>query len=170
MREKLKKTVILFDSISDWTGKIMSWVLILIIGIVMYEVIARYFFNSPTVLAVESSTMLHGFLLLFGGVYALFKKVHVNMDLFYAKWSKRTQAIVDVFTFPLMMILFIVMFWRLTSYGIESLLIREYSRTPWGPPLYHYKMILPIAVLLISLLGIGNFIRNLILAITGREL
>jgi len=170
MKSVLSKIVAFCDGLSEWTGRIMSWVLILIIGIVLYEVIVRYIFSKPTVWAVESSTMLHGVLLLFGGVYALVKKAHVNMDLFYAKWSPRTQAIVNVITFPLVFILFMVMLWQLTAYGIESLKILEHSRTPWRPPVYHHKIVLSLAVLLILLQGLADFIRNLTLAVTGEEL
>jgi len=87
MRSGLKKIVTLFDKISEWAGKIMSWIIVLIVGIILYEVIVRYIFNQPTSWAVESSTMLHGVFLVFGGVYAMFTKSHVNMDLFYMKWS-----------------------------------------------------------------------------------
>lgn len=170
MRSRLKKIVTLFDKISEWTGKIVSWIIILIVGIILYEVIARYIFNKPTVWAIESSTMIHGVFLVFGGVYAMFTKSHVKMDLFYMKWSKRTRAIVDVCTFPLTIILFITMLYYLSYYGIESLKIFEHSHSPWGPPLYYYKMLLPVGLILICLQGIGDFIRNLTLVITGREL
>lgn len=170
MRSGLKKIVTLFDKISEWAGKIMSWIIVLIVGIILYEVIVRYIFNQPTSWAVESSTMLHGVFLVFGGVYAMFTKSHVNMDLFYMKWSKRTRAIVDVCTFPLTIMLFTVMLYYLIYYGIESLKILEHSHSPWGPPLYHHKMLLPVGLVLIILQGIGDFIRNLTLAITGREL
>jgi TRAP-type mannitol/chloroaromatic compound transport system permease small subunit len=170
IRSRLKKIVNIFDKISEWTGKIVSWIIVLIVGIILYEVIARYIFNKPTVWAVESSTMLHGVFLVFGGVYAMFTKSHVNMDLFYIKWSKRKRAIVDLCTFPLTIILFLTMLYFLTYYGIESLIILEHSHSPWSPPLYYSKMLLPVGLILIILQGIGDFIRNLTLAITGREL
>ena len=136
----------------------------------MYEVIARYLFNSPTNWALELTTMVFGTYLVGAGAWALYRGAHVKMDIFYNRWSKRTRAVVDAFTFPLTMLMLVIVFWKSMVYGVESVRCLEHSHTVWGPPVYHWKMTLPIATLLLILQGMADFIRNITLAITGKEL
>lgn len=158
------------DNLTRWSGYILAALIFIITGVICFEVVARYFFNRPTNWAMELATMNFGTYMLGGGAWALLKGGHVKMDIFYNRWSPRTQAIVDACTFPLFIVFFAIIFWKSVFYGIESVQSLEHSHTAWGPPIYHWKMTLPIAVLLILLQGLADFIRNLTLAVTGKEL
>ena len=37
------------DGLSDWVGRVISWLTLGIIGVLIYEVVARYLLNSPTI-------------------------------------------------------------------------------------------------------------------------
>lgn len=170
MRNLLRMTVRRIDGLSRWSGWILAGLIFVMTGVIVYEVIARYFFSRPTNWAMEFATMNFGTYMLGGGVWALLKGGHVKMDIFYNRWSARTRAIVDTLTFPLFLIFFSVILWKSAFYGIESVRNFEHSHTAWGPPIYHWKMTLPVAVLLILFQGLADFIRNLTIAVTGDEL
>jgi len=170
MRKFLSKTVKIIDRISLWSGKILALLILVMIGIVMYEVVVRYLFDSPTSWGLEAATMVFGTYMICGGAYALFVKAHVTMDLFHSRWSARTQAIVDSITYPLAAFFFALIFWQSLNYGIESVQMNEHAQTVWGPPLYHWKMTVPFGLLLLMLQQVADFIRNLTLAITGEKL
>ena len=53
---------------------------------------------------------------------------------------------------------------------MESWQLRELSSSAWGQPVYHLKTLIPVAVLLMLLQSLAEFLRNLHLARTGREL
>ena len=170
MRKFLSKTVQRIDTLSHWSGKAMAVLLFVLVGMVMFEVVSRYVFNHPTIWGLEASTMVFGPFALISGAYALLHRGHVRMDIFYERWAERTKAIVDACTFPLFMAFIIIMLWKTTSYAWNSFLIREHSVTAWSPPIYFWKLMMPLAAILIALQGIADFIRNLTYAISGKKL
>ena len=170
MKRLLAWIVNKIDTLSKWSGYILSGLVIVMGLIITYEVVARYFFNNPTNWAMELATMLFGTYMLGGGAWTLYRKAHVKMDIFYNKWRPRTRAIIDVLTFPFFLLFFSIMLWKSGSYGMQSVYSLEHSHTAWGPPIYHWKMTLPGAVFLIILQGLADFIRNLYCALTSEEL
>ncbi len=169
MKRAVVSLIHALDHLADWTGKILAPVVLVMIFTVMYEVISRYFFNRPTIWSLQLSTMIFGSYMVIGGAYSVYAKNYVNMDLFYAKWSERTRALMDVITFPLLMFFLYVLLWKSMSYGLESVYFREHSTEPWGQPLYHWKMTAPLGVFLLILQNLNDFLRNLVLLITGER-
>ena len=158
------------DALSEWSGKIISYLLVVAIGALLYEIVARYFFRSPTIWAHEASLLLFGAYAVMLGAYAHVHKAHVNMDLFYNRWSIRTRAIVDVLTFFIFIFWCGALLWWGTSFAIKSVKFLEHSTTAWGPPIWPLKLMLPLGTFLLFLQGAAKFIRDLSIAITGREL
>jgi len=168
---KLTYIVHKIDTLSEWSGKILFPLVLFLALTIVYEVISRFLFNRPTTWGTELSTMIYGVYVIAGGAYALLYAEHVRMDLLYSRWSKRTKAIVDSCTFPFFFLLCGVLLWKSGVYGWESVLRLEHSiRTPWAPPLYPWKMTIPVAALLILLQGMSKLIRDVTFAIKGREL
>ena len=170
MRKALRFIVTSIDYISRMSGQILSYLLFLMIFIVLYEVIARYLFNSPTSWSLEAATMIFGTYMVGGGAFAVLSKAHVNMDIFYSKWSERSKAIVDTCTFPIISFYFSMMCWQAVSYGIESFSIHEHASSVWGPSLYQWKIVVAIGLILLWLQIVSDFLKNLTLAITGEKL
>ena len=95
--------------------------------------------------------------------------------------SRRTQAIMDLFTgvfFYLFVLVYIWTSWNFywssqmmnagnTFLGIE--LLGETSFTDWAPPLYPVKFLMPFGGVLLLLQGIVWTIRDIHTARTGRE-
>ncbi|SDP43562.1 TRAP transporter small permease subunit [Desulforhopalus singaporensis] len=169
MKNLLSRYIIMIDSLSKLSGSILSMLIFLMIFIVNYEVVARYFFNSPTSWSLEAATMTFGTYMIGGGAYAVISKAHVNMDIFYSKWSPRTMAIVDICTYPLVAFFFSVMCWKAFAYGIESFQIREHASSVWSPPLYQWKIVVAAGLILLWLQLLSDFLRNLLLIVTGEE-
>lgn len=158
------------DAISEWSGRILFPLILVMMGVLIYEVVLRYVFNSPTVWAHEAATMTYGSYTVLGGAYVLLYNEHVRVDILYARCSKRTKAMLDVCTFPLVLLFCGLLLWKSAFFGWESCLRWEHSVTAWSPPISPWKMTVPIAFLLVVLQGISDFIRNLILALSGKEL
>ena len=55
-----------------------------------------------------------------------------------------------------------------TVFGMT--VIGEASFTDWGPPLYPVKFMMPAGAIMLLLQGVVWFIRDLHVAITGREM
>ena len=83
------------DSISLTTGNIARWFGFLLILVVVYDVVARYVFDSPTIWGYEVGIALGMSLYCFGYAYTESKRGHVRVDVFYIHMPPRGRAIID---------------------------------------------------------------------------
>ena len=157
------------DNISEWSGKAVSFLIPIICFVMMYEVIGRYGLNAPTVWSFELSFFLCGTAIIVGGAYALRHGSHVNVDIVYARFSPRVRATLDVITAFVFFAFVGVMAWLSVDFAGKSVKYLEHSDSLWAPPVFPFKMMMPLGAWLITLQGFSKFIRDLTFAITGRE-
>jgi TRAP-type mannitol/chloroaromatic compound transport system permease small subunit len=160
------------DTISEWSGRIFTWLIVPLVAGTTYEVIVRYLFNAPTIWAYDLSYMLYGSHFMLGAGYTLLKGGHIRTDIFYQNWSTRTRGWVDallyLFLFFPGMIFF---FWMGGQEALHSWQIGERSdASPWRPIVYPLKMVLPVTALLLLVQGVSEFIKSLHMALRGRSL
>ena len=168
---KLKRILDFIDNISEWTGKIFNWTVALLILLVVLEVILRRVFNRPTIWNFEVTIQLFGFYFMILAAYALLHKSHVAVDILYARFNKRTKAIVDVITYLIFFFPFLsVVLYKGIFYAANSWEMGERSWSVFSPPLYPIKTIIPVMALLLIIQGCAIFIRQLSIAIRGEEL
>jgi TRAP-type mannitol/chloroaromatic compound transport system permease small subunit len=168
----LIRLVRIVDKFTDSTGTWIAWLNMPLVLAVAYEVIARYFFHAPTIWSFDVTYMLYGTIFMLGCAYALHKGAHIRTDFFYDKWSVKTKGIIDavsyiVFFFPAIFVLFIVSWnegWYAYTIGETS------EQTPWRPILWPFKMVVPLACLLLLIQGISELIKSFYAARTGIEL
>ena len=101
----LVRAVNFLDRISLWSGRIVAWLIIPMVMSLVWEVVARYFFNAPTIWAYDMTYMLYGSFFMLGSAYTLLRGKHIRTDNLYGQWSPRRQGLVDtvcylVFFFP----------------------------------------------------------------------
>jgi TRAP-type mannitol/chloroaromatic compound transport system permease small subunit len=155
------------DSISVFVGRVTFFFVFILMLVMVYEVFARYIFNSPTIWAMELSGYLMTMFVALGGAYVLKKNAHVNVDIFHSRLTDRGKAILDVITFPLFA-LFLYFFFVLSGkQALTSVKYMQTSGTIWDIPIWPLKILLAAGVGLVLLQGIGKFIRDLVKAITG---
>jgi len=91
----LVRAVGFLDGISLWSGRIVAWLIIPMVMSLVWEVVARYFFNAPTVWAYDMTYMLYGSFFMLGSAYTLLRGKHIRTDSFYGQWPARRQGLVD---------------------------------------------------------------------------
>ena len=162
----------IIDKFTDATGTLVAWLNVPLVFIVAYEVISRYLFNAPTIWSFDLTYMLYGTIFMLGAAYALHKGAHIRTDFFFEKWSVRTKGMIDataylLFFFPGIFIFFLVS-WHEGWYAFEIGEVSE--QTPWRPILWPYKMVVPLALLLLLVQGVSETIKSVYAARTGIEL
>ncbi|HEX6530781.1 MAG TPA: TRAP transporter small permease subunit [Burkholderiales bacterium] len=168
----LIRTVRWIDRFTDTSGTWIAWLNVPLVLAVAYEVIARYAFNAPTIWSFDVTYMLYGTIFMLGAAFALHKGAHIRTDFFFEKWSVRTKGTIDavayvVFFFPSIFV-FLLVSWNEGWYAFQ---INETSeQTPWRPLLWPYKMVVPLACLLLLIQGVSETIKSLWAARTGIEL
>ena len=168
----LIRTVRVIDKFTDHTGTWIAWLNVPLVLAVSYEVFARYLLNAPTIWSFDVAYMLYGTIFMLGAAYALHKGAHIRTDFFFERWSIRTKGMIDsiaylVFFFPAIFI-FLIVSW---SEGWYAFTIGEVSeQTPWRPILWPFKMVVPLACLLLLIQGVSETIKSVYAARTGIEL
>src|SRR4030042_4094968 len=166
----MKIVLRVIDSISDWTGKISSFLIIIITGVILFEVIARYIFNAPTIWAHEISLALYGIYVALLGAYVLVTGGHVNVDILYARFSPRTRAGGNLFSCLFFFLWCGALVWAGGIRGWESLMIRESESTAFGCPIYPVKLSLAVGGSILFLQGLAGYVRNIYTFITGNKI
>lgn len=148
------------DGLSEFVGQAISWLTLGMIGVLMIEIVSRYFLNSPTLWAHETSTMLYGGFCMLAGCYTLRHRGHVRSEVIWGALPKRGQAFCDVIIFSVGAVV-LVIFLRLSiTFAAESWAVLEYSnKSMWQPPLYPIKTVIPVAVGLILLQNMAELLR-----------
>lgn len=165
----MEKWLKIIDQISEKSGKAISFLMIPLGAVILFEIIARYLFNRPTIWVHETAQMIYGAYVILLGAYVLKDGGHVNVEILYGRFSPRTKAVIDLFTWLLFFFfcgLLLVKGWEMTW---DSFVVRETEPTSFAPPVYPIKMMIPLGALLILLQGLAKFLRDLTLAISGKE-
>lgn len=165
----MEKFLQAIDRINEQTGKVVSYLILFLVGVILYEILVRYLFNSPTIWAHETSQMIYGAYVILLGGYVLQRGGHVNVDILYHRFKPRTRAIIDLFTWLLFFYFCGLLLWKGGEMAWDSFKVLETEPTAFAPPVYPIKMMIPLGALLILLQGLAKFIRDLTLAITGKE-
>jgi len=165
---KVKSFLRLIDLTTEWFGKFAGWLVIILIGVVFWEVISRYLFNAPTIWAFEMSCFLYASSFLLGMGYTLQNKKHVSIETFSNYLSPRKQALLTCVCY---MFFFFIIIPPLIVFGIKfagkACLLNEHSYSPWAPPLCYIKSVLPLSFFILLVQGIADFIRRFFYAVKG---
>ncbi len=157
------------DWINEQSGKLVSFLAAFMMFTVVYEVLARYIFNRPTIWAMEvNQYLLCGYTALAGG-YALLYGSHVNVDILHQRFGLRIRALLDILTSFLFLGFIFVLIWKTGAMAWEAWVYDEHSESLLAAPLFPAKVVIPLGGLLILLQGLAKFIRDLRILVTGVE-
>ena len=132
----------------------------IIVPAMMVEVVSRYVFHAPTVWGMELAVLLFGPYFLLGGPYLLHLGGHVNMDLFRNRMPPRARAVADAFSQIVILFFCAVMLYYATPLVLQSIEYRETTFCAWNPPLWPYKIAVPLAMLLLALQSLAELART----------
>ena len=166
---RIQRVLLAVDQISTWCGKAFSWLIILLMAGVCVEVFKRYLLNAPTAWSFDADYMTYGVLFMMCGAYTLAQDAHVRGDFLYSSMRPRVQAGLDL-------VLYIAFFlpgiaalsYAGWDFAHASWVIREHvNDTAAGPPVYHFKAVIPIAGTLVLLQGLAEIMRCILCLKTG---
>jgi len=163
--KKLELALGLIDKLNDRVGKGVMFLIAALTLMVVYAVVMRYGFNLPTKWSFEAIGFVFGTYIILAGGYALLHGSHVTVDILYSRFSPRVKAALDVFTSLIFFLFAVVLVWQGGQYAWRAVEIQQTTGSPWNPPVYPVKLMLPIGGALLLLQGIAKFIRDFMTAI-----
>ena len=146
------------DRVNDWVGWVVGLQILLVVGVIVWEVVLRYGFNAPTIWANEIMVYLTAVAYLLGGGYALLHRRHVAVDVLYARFPGELRRRLDVVTLVFFLLYAGTLIWAGSQFAWDSMKIGETTGTPWNPPIWPAKLAIPVAAVLVLAQGIVNVI------------
>ena len=155
----LQGYVRLVERLNYRVGRVAMYLLLVLIAILLYSSFSKVFME-PALWTLEMAQFTMATYFFLGGPYAMQMGSDVRMDLFYASWTPRTRAWVDVVTVLfLMFYLGVVLYGGIgsLSYAIEH---GETSPTAWRPYTWPVKSLLCVALVLMILQASAEFLKD----------
>jgi len=168
--KKIKSLIYIIEQISKWSGILFAYLTIPIILIMAYGVFMRYYFHSPVSWTYEISLYLYFIQLVIAGAYGLLYGDHVKMDLFYHRLSQRKKAVIDSITSVGFFFSVGLVLWIGVKQGWSSYVSGERFPTANMFLIWPVKLFIPLSALLLLLQGLTKFIRDIHLAVKGKEI
>ena len=160
MPKPIKLYVRWVDAVNRVIGRCMMYMIFVLMGILLFSSISRGVFDVSYIWSVEMAQFMLTAYYILGGGYSMQLHSHVRMDLFYSRWSPRTQALADALTSGFL-IFYLV--WLLvggisgTMYAIQY---NQKNYSSWAPPLAPIKVIMCIGITLMLLQVVSVFFRD----------
>jgi TRAP-type mannitol/chloroaromatic compound transport system permease small subunit len=166
----MKKFVRAVDKFNEFFGKWIALLILPLTGVVVYEVLMRRAFHAPTTWAFEMTVYLYGAHFMLGAAYTHLHDRHVRIDIIVQQLPPKVGVFLNVFTFWIIFLPFVgCLSYAAVVYAAHSWSVWEHSWTAWKPPLYPYKTIMPVALIMLLIQGIANFIRD-VYRLKGEEI
>ncbi|GAH64182.1 unnamed protein product, partial [marine sediment metagenome] len=159
------------DWLSEWTGKVTSWIVLVLTFMISCEVIMRYGFSAPSKFTFDLSWMMFAALSALGLGYVILNDENVRVNILYNGWTLRAKLVVDTI---MTLVVFLPVAYILVRFSIDhtayAWAVGEVGiRGYWMPPLFPIRLIVSIGLFLAALQGISWFVRNLLTVLSRGE-
>jgi len=149
------------DRVADRVGRAISYIWLILLGIIMVNVLMRYVFNEGRIEMEELQWHLYSIGFLLGLGYAYQADAHIRVDVLHERLGHRTKAWIELYGILLLLLPFIAL---VLIYSIpfvaSSYAVAEVSASPGGLPLrWLIKAVLPLAFFLLLMTVIARTIR-----------
>ncbi|WP_394199266.1 TRAP transporter small permease subunit [Litoreibacter albidus] len=159
------RAALAITTLNRWTFEAAKWLVYVIAGLMLFEVISRYSLQNPTSWGPELATLLFGPFFLLGGPYLLHLGGHVAVDVLSSNARGRLRVVLAVMAALLALLFGLILLrfslplaWQAFEYG-------ETSYSAWNPIIWPAKMVLPLAALLL----VFQSLAEVVFAIKGRS-
>jgi len=149
------------DSMNRYISDGVSFLFVPMTLMAMYEVVMRYFFNSPTTWVWDINVQCFCVLVVFGGAHTLQQGGHVIMDIIVNKFQEKTKLIINLCVYVIFFVVLLITIWQVAMFAWNSLVIFERASTIFSPPVYPIKIGMLIGVCLLFLQAVSLFVRDI---------
>ena len=151
----------LIDWISDRFGFIAKWAIFLACLISAANAVVRYMANYSSNAFLEIQWYLFGAAVMLGAAQVLRVNEHIRVDVFYSRYSGRTQALVDLAGLMLFMLpSMVVMIYFAWPLFVKMYLTGEVSNNAGGLIRWPAMLLLPLGFGLLFAQGVSETIKR----------
>lgn len=152
------------DCINETVGRVMSWLIPLMVLNTFAVAVLRYAFDLGWVWLQESYVWMHGAIIMIGVGYTLLHDGHVRVDIVYAALSAKGKAWVNLLGVILFLLPMVcVLLWVVSPYVHLSWSRLETSREAGGiPGLFILKSTMLVFCAALGMQGVSMGLRSIL--------
>ncbi len=151
------------DNVTIFVLRIFEWNSLILLLLIIYEVIMRYFFNHPTIWGLDSQIYLSAAGRVIGFGYATMIHSHVTMDILTVNLSFKKSKALELFNYIIFyMPLILCITWTTFQRAMFALKKGEKYYSTWRPPLSPIIIFIVGAYILLILQVIAESIKCVI--------
>ena len=149
------------DRLADHIGRGVSYVWLLLLGVIVINVLMRYVLNEGRIELEELQWHLYAVGFLLGLGYAYQADAHIRVDVLHEHFSHRVKAWIELYGILLLLLPFIALILIYSMpFVASSYAVAEVSASPGGLPLrWLIKAALPLGFGLLLLTVISRLLR-----------
>ena len=152
----------LIDTVTEFIGKAVSWLILAAVLVSAGNAIVRKVFNTSSNSWLELQWYLFGAVFFLAAAYTLKQNEHIRIDIFYGSRSKKTQDRIELFGLLFFLMPFcLLMLWLLFPYALEALRSGEMSAAAGGLILWPSKALILGGFILLTIQGISEIIKRI---------
>ena len=148
------------EAVNYRLGRIAMYLLFVIMAILLYSSLTKIT-RQPSLWTLEMAQFTLVAYYMLGAPWSLQTDANVRMDLVYARFSRRGQARMDIFTIFCLMFYLGVMLWGAFDSTVYSFETGERNPSAWRPVLWPLKVVITLSFALMLLQAISLMIRDI---------
>ena len=154
--------IVWIDRVVLAVGAVARSLVFLLMIVIGYEAVLRYFFDAPTTWAYDLSSWILVFYVFLGGGYALLQDGFVRVDILFQKLSPKVQLWLDMTIATALIICFTgSLMWYGGELALRSFNLREVSSSGgWRGPVWPAKFAVPFGAFLVLLAWISHIAKR----------
>ncbi|MBF0111241.1 MAG: TRAP transporter small permease [Desulfamplus sp.] len=160
--QHLEKFLKFVEKMNEKIGKASASLIFVFMLLMVYEVIARYFFESPTIWAHEICGFIFAAYIALTGGWVLLEKGHVAVDIIYQYFPRKAKCIADIAVSITGFFMFGILFWQGYKFAWHAIKTNQHSHTLFAPPMWPVKIMISIGALLFIIQLAANISRSVI--------
>ena len=150
------------DSISEWIGRWVAWLVLFAVLISSGNAIMRKAFNMSSNGFLEIQWYLFAAVFLLASGYTLMRQEHVKIDVFSGRFSKRTQIWIDIVGICVFLLPFTFIIIKLAMpLVINAYVTQEVSSNAGGLIRWPVFALLPAGMLLLAMQAVSELIKRI---------
>lgn len=159
----MTRTALLIEVFVNAIGAVARALIFVLMAIIGYEAVMRYFFGAPTTWAYDLSSWVLVFYVFLGGGYALLQDGFVRVDILFQTLPVRTRFWLDATVGTLLMLCFTgSLIWYGGELALRSFNLGEVSSSGgWRGPVWPAKFAVPFGAFLVLLAWVANLTKRL---------
>jgi len=152
----------LIDTLTEQVGRAARWLILLTALISAGNAAARYAFNISSNAWLEIQWYLFAAVFLLCAGYALKHNQHVRVDVVATRFSRRTQAGIEIFgTVFFLLPMAVLILWLSWPVFVDSWRSGEVSSNANGLVLWPARLLVPAGFALLVLQGVSELVKRI---------